>query len=200
MNCTAMAPSPTPEATRLTEPWRTSPATKMPGTLVSRRYGSRSRAQPRGRSAPSGIVSRPARTKPRASHSTTPSSQSVRGAAPMKMNSDDAGTFCFSPVRSFTRVMHSRWLSPSTATTRVWRSDAARRLRGAQLHAGPLGLHHRPAGQVRAAEALRKTEIVLDARAGTRLAARGFALDHQRAQPLGSAVDRRGQAGGARAD
>jgi hypothetical protein len=31
----AMLPSPTPEATRLTEPWRTSPAAKMPGTLVS---------------------------------------------------------------------------------------------------------------------------------------------------------------------
>ena len=37
-----MLPSPTPDATRLTEPWRTSPAAKMPGTLVSSRNGSRS--------------------------------------------------------------------------------------------------------------------------------------------------------------
>src|SRR5229473_398039 len=31
-----MAPSPTAEATRFTEPWRTSPAANMPGTRVSR--------------------------------------------------------------------------------------------------------------------------------------------------------------------
>ena len=41
MNCTTTAPSPTPEATRLTEPWRTSPTTKIPGTLVSSKLGSR---------------------------------------------------------------------------------------------------------------------------------------------------------------
>ena len=33
---TAIAPSPTPEVTPLADRWRTSPATKMPGTLVSR--------------------------------------------------------------------------------------------------------------------------------------------------------------------
>src|SRR6266540_2431710 len=33
---TAMAPSPTPEVTPLADRWRTSPATKIPGTLVSR--------------------------------------------------------------------------------------------------------------------------------------------------------------------
>ena len=44
----AIEPSPTPEATRLTEPWRTSPATKMPGTLVSSRKGSRSEVPPLG--------------------------------------------------------------------------------------------------------------------------------------------------------
>ena len=31
----AIDPSPTAEATRLIEPWRTSPATKIPGTFVS---------------------------------------------------------------------------------------------------------------------------------------------------------------------
>ena len=40
-----MLPSPTPEATRLMELWRTSPAAKMPGMLVSRAKGSRVRAQ-----------------------------------------------------------------------------------------------------------------------------------------------------------
>ena len=49
MNCTATDPSPTPEATRFTEPWRTSPTAKMPGTLVSSRNGSRSSVQPLGR-------------------------------------------------------------------------------------------------------------------------------------------------------
>src|SRR6266404_1906766 len=49
MNCTATDPSPTPEATRLIEPWRTSPTAKMPGTLVSLNYirqpiGSRQRS------------------------------------------------------------------------------------------------------------------------------------------------------------
>ena len=39
----AMLPSPTAEATRFTGPERTSPQAKMPGTLVSRRYRSRSR-------------------------------------------------------------------------------------------------------------------------------------------------------------
>ncbi len=43
MNWTTTAPSPTPEATRFTEPWRTSPTTKMPGTLVSSKPGSRSK-------------------------------------------------------------------------------------------------------------------------------------------------------------
>src|SRR5947209_7777568 len=39
----AMLPSPTAAATRVTGLNRTSPQAKMPGTLVSRRYGSRSR-------------------------------------------------------------------------------------------------------------------------------------------------------------
>jgi hypothetical protein len=37
MNITATEPSPTAEATRLTEPWRTSPAANTPGTLPSSR-------------------------------------------------------------------------------------------------------------------------------------------------------------------
>ncbi|MEH2012632.1 MAG: hypothetical protein V7K65_14160 [Nostoc sp.] len=45
---TAIAPSPTAEATRLTEPCRTSPAANEPGTLVSKKNGSRSQVQPTG--------------------------------------------------------------------------------------------------------------------------------------------------------
>src|SRR3989442_1625380 len=45
MNCTAVAPSPTPAATLFTNPWRTSPAAKIPGTLDSSQNGSRSRGQ-----------------------------------------------------------------------------------------------------------------------------------------------------------
>src|SRR6266705_6218185 len=36
MNETAMAPSPTPDATRLTEPWRTTPAARMPAATCAR--------------------------------------------------------------------------------------------------------------------------------------------------------------------
>ena len=41
-----MAPSPTLEAMRFTDRLRTSPAAKIPGTLVSSRNGSRARGQP----------------------------------------------------------------------------------------------------------------------------------------------------------
>ena len=45
---TAMEPSPTLAATRFVEPERTSPAAKIPGTLVSSKYGSRLRFQEGG--------------------------------------------------------------------------------------------------------------------------------------------------------
>jgi hypothetical protein len=41
MSWTAMAPSPTAEATRLTDRWWTSPAANTPGRLVSRNSGGR---------------------------------------------------------------------------------------------------------------------------------------------------------------
>jgi hypothetical protein len=42
-----MEPSPTAEATRFTAPWRTSPAAKTPGMLVSSGKGKRSTCHPR---------------------------------------------------------------------------------------------------------------------------------------------------------
>ena len=83
---TAIEPSPTALATRLIERERTSPATKRPGTLVSSVNGSRFSGQPWCR------TSSPARTKPRSSRATTPSSQSVRGAAPMNTKHASAST------------------------------------------------------------------------------------------------------------
>ena len=81
---TAIEPSPTALATRLIERARTSPATNTPGTLVSSASGSRASGQPCSR------ASGPARMKPRSSRATTPSSQSVRGVAPM--NTKQAST------------------------------------------------------------------------------------------------------------
>src|SRR6266700_2486406 len=104
MNCTAIAPSPTLEATRLMEPCRTSPAAKMPGTLVSRKKGSRSSGQRFG-GCPSCIKSGPVRTKPFSSPSTTPLSQLVCGSVPMKMNSEVAGSVFSSCVLSLTIMM-----------------------------------------------------------------------------------------------
>src|SRR5216684_3523447 len=82
MNCTATDPSPTPEATRFIEPWRTSPTAKIPGTLVSSKNGSRSSPHPFGR-CPSRIRSGPVKRKPRSSRSTIFASQSVLGNAGM---------------------------------------------------------------------------------------------------------------------
>ena len=65
-SATAIAPEPTPEATRLTEPCRTSPAANTPGTLVSSSRGGRSSGQPGEAPSRSG----PVRTKPSVSSVT----------------------------------------------------------------------------------------------------------------------------------
>src|ERR1700730_5951046 len=71
-NCTAIDPSPTAAAQRLLDPDRTSPAAKMPGTLVSSRL-----------SAPAGS---PVTMKPSSARATASSSHAVHGAAPRKKN------------------------------------------------------------------------------------------------------------------
>ena len=78
---TAIEPSPTALATRLIERARTSPATNTPG---HRRLQQVRVALERPARRPSRRA--PARMKPRSSRATTPSSQSVRGAAPMNTN------------------------------------------------------------------------------------------------------------------
>src|SRR5207237_10863026 len=97
MSDTAIEPSPTALATRLIDRARTSPATKTPGTVVSRRYGSRFSGQP------AAFASGPARMKPRSSRASTPSSQSVRGEAPMKTKHASASSVDSAPSASRTR-------------------------------------------------------------------------------------------------
>lgn len=113
-----MAPSPTADATRLTDAARTSPAAKTPGTLVSRWYGSRGSRQPAGR-CPLVMRSVPVTTNPRSSRVTAPSSQSVWGSAPMKTNSHDVETSLLSPERLSRRVRLCRCPSPSAQVTSV---------------------------------------------------------------------------------
>ncbi len=87
---TAIAPSPTADATRLTERDRTSPAAKTPGrwSPVEGVAGLR----PAGGRWPATTRSGPVGTKPCSSRTITASSHSVRGAAPMNTNSDAAAT------------------------------------------------------------------------------------------------------------
>src|SRR5687767_5609188 len=81
---TDIAPSPTAEATRFMESSRTSPAAKTPGTLVSSVNGDRAWFHAVGERA---SRSCPVMTNPLASRTTSLPSQSVRGEAPMKTNS-----------------------------------------------------------------------------------------------------------------
>src|SRR6266513_631719 len=95
-NWTAIDPSPTAEATRLTEPERTSPAANTPGRLVSNKNGCRFKVQ--CRESPSSI---PVRTKCFSSFSISDGNQSVRGVAPMKLKRAAIGSVSFSPVVLF---------------------------------------------------------------------------------------------------
>src|SRR4029079_2418452 len=70
------------------------------------------------------------------------------------------------------------------------RSDADHFLRRQDLSAETARLRHRAARQVGPAEAGRKSQIVLDARAQTCLPAGRLAFDDDRLQTFGSAVDR----------
>ena len=109
-----MAPSPTADATRFIESCRTSPAAKTPGTLVSNAYGGRARGQRPGNER---SISGPVSTKPCGSRRTSVPSHSVRGDAPMKMNSQLVATSSVTPVSRWATVMVSRCPSPEPATT-----------------------------------------------------------------------------------
>ena len=114
-----MAPSPTAEATRLTDSARTSPATKTPGTEHSRWYGARDSGQSAGGRPASSSSAGPVCRKPRESRAKASPSHSVGGWAPMKTNSRDAGTVWVCPVAALASTSRSTWSVPSTATTWV---------------------------------------------------------------------------------
>ena len=76
---------------------------------------------------------------------------------------------------------------------RPFRPDADRFLRRQDFHAKTLRLHHRAPRQIAAAEPRRKSQIILDARTHSRLAAGRFPLDHHRMQAFRRAIDRRRQ-------
>src|SRR5205814_6251008 len=76
---TAMPPSPTAAAQRLTDPERTSPAAKIPGRLVSSGAGRRLFARHAGASA----MSVPVLMNPFSSRSISGGNQSVHGRAPI---------------------------------------------------------------------------------------------------------------------
>ena len=97
-----MAPEPTDVATRFVEPCWTSPTANTPGRLVSRNAGGRSSGQA------AGGTSAPVRTYPAGSRATTPSSQSVRGSAPIMTNSASAANASVDPVRLSRRTRLSR--------------------------------------------------------------------------------------------
>ena len=108
----AMLPSPTAAATRLTGLKRTSPHAKMPGTLVSSRYGSRSSSQ-----RPDAAASGPVSTKPPfGSSAISGGSQSVSASAPMKMNSPPDSSRVASPVSALRTSIASSDASPCAAT------------------------------------------------------------------------------------
>ena len=86
----AIDPSPTADATRLVDPWRTSPTANTPGRLVSNGIGGRSSGQPAG-GRPSSSRSVPVSTNPHRSRRMGSGSQSVWGSAPIRMNSAVAG-------------------------------------------------------------------------------------------------------------
>src|SRR5215204_777722 len=115
-NCTAIEPSPTAEATRFTDRWRTSPAAKMPAMLVSRKKGSLFSCHPFGRRPPRTRL-RPVRMKPCGSLATASATQSVCGLAPIKIKRANAGTVCVSPVVASAMMISSSLVSPLTSAT-----------------------------------------------------------------------------------
>jgi hypothetical protein len=80
------------------------------------------------------------------------------------------------------------------------RIDAGDQARDQDFRAEPTRLLERAAGKLVARDPIRKAEIVLDPRRHAGLSPRDLALDDNRAQPFGCAVDRRRQARRSAAD
>ena len=104
-----MLPSPTAAATRLTGPNRTSPHAKMPGTLVSSKYGSRSCSQ-----RPAARRSVPVSTYPRSSSAISLGSHAVSASAPMKTKRPPDAKRLVAPVARSRMSIASSDASPCT--------------------------------------------------------------------------------------
>ena len=78
---------------------------------------------------------------------------------------------------------------------RPFDAHADRLLRRQDFHPETLRLHHRAARQVVAAETVRESQVVFDARTHSRLPARRFALDHHRVQSFRRAINGGRQSG-----
>src|SRR4030095_15997004 len=98
---TAMPPSPTAAAHRLTDPERTSPAAKIPGRLVSRGAGRRLFSRHAGASA----TSAPVLMNPFSSLSISDGNHSVHGRAPIMEKTAGVRTTLRSPVLVFSRSL-----------------------------------------------------------------------------------------------
>ena len=81
-------------------------------------------------------------------------------------------------------------------SVRTFGSDADSFLRSQDFHSETTGLNDGPPGQIAATEPGGKSEIVLDARTHTRLAAGRFPLNYHGMQTFGGAINRGGQTGG----
>ena len=102
-------------------------------------------------------------------------------AAPAHAGRDDDGA----------RLQNLVVVEDDAAAVRIEADDLAR---DENLRAQALGLPKRPARELRARDAARKAQIVLDSRRRLRLASRRLLLDHDRAQALRGSVHRRGEA------
>src|SRR5947207_2681992 len=180
-----MPPSPTAAATRFTDPERTSPTAKIPGTLVSRANGSRSACQ-----CPASIASAPVKTKPCSSRAISEGSQSVTASAPMRTNSALVSRRDVVPaLRSMTSIASS-CSSPCTATTsdrvsiqgdgQVCRVDAFDPAGHDDLSAQPLRLLQSPARELVPRDAEWEPRVVLDPSRSTGLPAWSEGLDQPR--------------------
>ena len=116
MAWTTTEPSPTAEATRFTEPLRTSPTAKTPGRLV--RNGD-SAAPAMSDLSPEVFKAAPVRTNPFSSSATVLRSHPVHGSAPIITKRPQTPRFRVSSVERLIIVTPSSVSPPRTSVTSV---------------------------------------------------------------------------------
>ena len=118
-----------------------------------------------------------------------------RRSVPRSRRDPSTGSRRYSaPVASRTARAAISCPSSSRTTWRPFPASSQRARYGVAVRASELArLGHRAAGQLGAADPGGKAEVVLDPAGGSGLAAERGALDHQRVEPFGGAVDRGGE-------